>query len=100
DRLDGGAGAKQRLQTILWTVTGELDVAGACESMGIGETRFADLRRRALQAALESLEPGIPGRPRKEEPVSREELVALRRERDRLQIELYAQRVRSEIALV
>lgn len=100
DRLDGGVGAKRRLRTILSTVSGELDVARACQRIGVRETQFADLRRRALQAALESLEPGIPGRPRKQELVSREEHDALRRERDRLQIELYAQRVRAEIALV
>lgn len=100
DRLDGSRREKERLRAILGTLTGELEVEEACAAMGVSATRFADLRRAALQAALESLEPGVPGRPRKVLTAESEELVRVRRERDEALIRYRAEQVRTQIALV
>ena len=100
DRLEGSRREKERLRAILGTLTGELEVDEACAAMGVSTTRFADLRRTALQAALESLEPGVPGRPRKRVAAESDELVRLRRERDEALIGHRAEQVRTQIALV
>lgn len=100
DRLEGGRREKERLRAILATITGEMSVEEACTLMGVGETRFADLRRGVLEAALASLEPGVPGRPRKRELVESARVAALERERDELLIGYRAEQVRTQIALV
>jgi transposase-like protein len=100
DRLEGGRREKERLRAILAAITGEMSVEEACARMGVGETRFADLRRAALEAALASLEPGIPGRPRKSSTSEADEVAKLRRERDELLISYRAEQVRTQIALV
>jgi transposase-like protein len=71
ERLEGSPSAKQRLEVILETITGHLTVSEACEQLGIGESRFHDLRHQTLQATLEALEPRPPGRPSK--PISPEQ---------------------------
>jgi hypothetical protein len=63
DGLAGSPGAKVRLKTVLETIAGQRSVVDACALLGIREAAFHKLRRRALEAALESLEPRPPGRP-------------------------------------
>jgi len=95
--LHGSDKAKQRLQAILETMTGQLRVAEACDRLGICEQRFRQLRAELLQAALQSLE-GLPsGRPPRPEPS--EETVALREEVERLKRGTQIAAVREEIAL-
>ena len=71
ERLEGSPSAKQRLEVILETITGQLTVSEACEQLRIGESRFHDLRHQTLQATLEALEPRRLGRPAK--PMSPEQ---------------------------
>ncbi|MCZ7607573.1 MAG: hypothetical protein M5U25_16200 [Planctomycetota bacterium] len=67
DALPGPEEDKRRLRLILATVSGELTVAQACEQLGVGETRFFDLRRQALESALAGIAPREPGRPQQQE---------------------------------
>ncbi len=65
--LAGGKEEKERLRTILAPFTGEMTVEEASKFLGISETRFADLRSKALQGALGGLAPRPVGRPAGEE---------------------------------
>lgn len=96
--LDGGEEQKQRLQVILKTLSGELSVVEACQQLGISEARFHVLRKQTLQAALDALEPGAPGRP-PESPPPDPRVTQLEEENKELKIELQAARVRTEIAV-
>jgi hypothetical protein len=64
-KLDGTTPTKHRLNAILETVAGQTTVAAACDRLGLTPARLYVLRDRALQAALERLEPRAGGRPRK-----------------------------------
>ena len=99
DGLEGEDLQKERLKTILETITGERTVQDACETLGIGRARFAELRSIALQGACDSLAPGRPGRPRTRDPERDAELAALRAERDRLRQEVDNVWIRAELAL-
>jgi hypothetical protein len=101
DGLEGPDDEKERLKAILETIAGETPIAEASARLGISEPRFHQLRQRVLEAALEALAPGIPGRPRKEEdPTDTAARVAeLQRQVSDLQISLRAAEVRTEIAL-
>lgn len=88
ERLEGSPVAKQRLEVILETIAGRLTVLEACRQLGIGESRFHELRNQTLQATLEALEPrplGRPAKPTSPEPV---EFDALQAELRRLQFDL------------
>jgi hypothetical protein len=76
-------------------MNGEVTVAEACAELGIGESRFHQLRGEMLQAAIERLEPRPAGRPAKTAgPAERridaleERVVELTRECDLAQIRL------------
>lgn len=99
DNLEVGPAEKARLRAILATISGELSVSEACEMLGIGRARFAELRAVALQGAAEALAPGRPGRPRQRD-VEHDELVAeLAAENERLGREAHSAWVRAEVAL-
>lgn len=76
-----------------------ITVEEACERLDLARSHFHELRGIALQAAVDGLEPGIPGRPRKVREVSERERFLGRRVRE-LEAELTAERVRSQMALV
>jgi hypothetical protein len=100
DHLDGDDEAKRRLRILLETLSGERSVESACEVLGVSASRFHELRREALQAALDGLAPGASGRPKRKDPeVDPKRLEALERENDELKFELQAAFVRTEIAL-
>jgi hypothetical protein len=65
DNCDGSRLSKRRIKLILQTISGELSVQDACEKLGIQRARFAELRAKALQATVDAIEPGRPGRPQK-----------------------------------
>jgi len=66
----------------------------------VSASRFHELRREALQAALDGLAPGAAGRPKHEDPsADQERLKALERENRELMLELQASYTRTEIAL-
>ena len=100
DQLKGSALAKERLRIVLQTVAGEYRVHEACQILGVCEQRFDQLRRQALQAAVHGLESKPSGRPRLEESVGPDDVMALRQRLADLEAELQASRMREEIALV
>lgn len=100
DRLDGPEGRKHRLRVILQTLTDEGSVAAACRELGVSESRFHDLRRQALQGALDGLAPRPSGRPRKAVATEPDRVQALEHQVQELEVDLEAQRIRAELALV
>jgi hypothetical protein len=100
DKLDGEPEEKERLKAILATLSGEKRMLEVCAELGIGETRFHQLRATALQAALAALAPKPAGRPSQ---VMRSEAQQLRVREERieeLELALHEAQVREEIALV
>jgi len=99
EALAGAQAEKERLRAILATLTGESSVEEACRGLGIGQARFQQLREQALQGALDALMPRKPGRPgdAAEAPVG--EVERLRTEKEELEEELEAMRVRIQLAL-
>lgn len=98
--LDGDDESKRRLRVVLETLSGERSVESACQELGVSASRFHELRREALQAALDGLAPGPAGRPKRKEPeVDPKRLEALERENDELKFEFQAALLRTELAL-
>lgn len=87
---------KHRLEVILETLTGNVTIAEACEQLGIGESRFHELRKTALEDALETMRPGYVGRPRKDRP-SPEQIEEMRRKIEDLEQELRKEQTRTEV---
>jgi hypothetical protein len=97
DSLPGDAEEKERLKTILATLTGELSVKEACERLLVSESRFHEIRKTALGGMLEGLSPRPPGRPaKKKEP---KEVRELKARVAWLEEELEIARLRTEIAM-
>jgi hypothetical protein len=97
DSLPGDAEDKERLKTILATLTGDLSVHKACEHLQVSESRFHEIRKTALAAMLDGLTPRPPGRPAKEgEP---KEVQKLKARVAWLEEELEISRLRTEIAM-
>ena len=63
DHLEGSPQAKERLRIILRTLSGEMTIPQACQELGIGESRFHEMRGEVLQGVLENLEGKPRGRP-------------------------------------
>ncbi len=87
--------ARERMKVILRTLFNELSVRDGCAELGVGRTRFQDLRGRMLEYAGASLEARAPGRPRRPcrpvadaEVMLRRRVVGLKHEVLRLEIEL------------
>lgn len=100
DHVHGSFEAKHRLKTIVLTLTGDVTVVDACERLGIRSSRFHVIRTRALQAAVEDLEPHRAGRPHGEVHASSERVRALEVHVQETEKELRHERARSAIALV
>ena len=100
NRLEGEDEAKRRLRVVLETLSGTKSVEDACEELHVSSSRFHEMRREALQAALDGLAPGASGRPRRPGPdADPERLSTLEDQNRELQAELLASMVRTEIAL-
>ena len=98
--LKGSDHAKERLRTIMQTLTGELTVQEAQKQLGIGHTAFHQLREKAFQIALEGLEPGHAGRPRRPTETQEEKRIQeLEAELLEMRIDLEASRIKEEIAI-
>jgi transposase-like protein len=101
ESLAGSADAKRRVKLILATLAGERTIAEVCRELGVGETRFHELRQEILSAALAAAEPKPCGRPPSPEPTPlEEELAQLREQNKRLRFEAEAAIIREELALV
>lgn len=97
---DGSDHAKLRAELILRVLAGEIRVTEAAASLGVSEAHFHRLRERAIEGAIEALEPRPAGRPAAEvDPRDARiaELEVLLHERN---VELRAAQLREEIALV
>ena len=99
DSLSASEEEKLRVKTVLLTMTGELSVQGACARLGIGHTRFHELRREVLEGAVEGARAGRPGRPAKEEPPEAMKVRRLERRIATLEEELELSLLRTEIAV-
>ena len=85
---------------ILATLTGDSRVLEACAALGIGETRFDQLRATALQGALTAIAPRPAGRPCRAAPAQAEQMRRLQQRVTELEQALREAQVREEIALV
>ena len=54
ERLEGSPVAKQRLEVILETIAGRLTVPEARDRLGIGESRFHELRNLYMASLVKS----------------------------------------------
>jgi hypothetical protein len=98
--LDGADDGKRRLKIILETISGEKTIEQACEELHVSPSRFHELRREALQAALDGLMPGAAGRPKHgDAAVDPDHVKAIQTENEHLKEELLASYTRTEIAL-
>ncbi len=97
-RVDAGEEARERLQWVLAVLGGEASVAEACGALGVGESRFHQLREQALSGAAAALERGRAGRPRKERVVDVAEADALRARVRALEEEVQIERARAALA--
>lgn len=97
-RLEGDEEAKHRLKLVLETLTGSRTVEEACAELGIGATRFFELKHDALSGALAALSPRPLGRPGSEPDagVREKELEA---KVARLEEDLQCALVRTELAI-
>jgi transposase len=96
--LDGSECAKQRMETILETVAGNIPIREACDRLGIEEAMFFRLRTQALQAGLARLEPRPSGRPPRHTSAEQQQIAQLQQELQEKDAELKAMAVRLEIA--
>ena len=100
ERLEGSPSAKQRLEVILETIAGQLTIPEACARLGIGPSRFHDLRNQTLQATLSTLEPRRPGRPLKRTSPEQGEIDALKADLDRAHKDLAVADVQVRLARI
>ena len=100
DGLECSDTARERLRQILRATSGEATVAEVCAELGIGESRFHQLRDEVLQAAAECLEPRPAGRPAKPVGPSERRISELERCNRELTRQLEVERLRSELALM
>jgi hypothetical protein len=99
--VEGSSEAKQRLELILRTLSGDATITEVCAELNISEAHFHRLRERALQGAAQALETRAAGRPRAApQPVAPERVAQLQQQVRDLELELMAAQVREEVALV
>jgi hypothetical protein len=97
---DGSKAARQRLQVMLATLAGAITIDQACRKLGIGRSRFHDLRSQFLQRAAIWLEPRPRGRKPQVTDLRDRQLEQLQHQVTQLKLDLYAAQVREELALV
>ena len=96
--LDGSQRAKQRLEVILATITGQITIEQACQRLVIGPSRFYQMRTEVLEASLEYLEPRPMGRPAHVQTAEEARCDELQQQVEQLRAELKISGVREEIA--
>jgi hypothetical protein len=98
DTVEASAQAKKRAGVILQTLAREYSVQRGCETLGMGRTRFQDLRRRMVRAAVGALEERPIGRPRLQVARTCRQLSTLRRRLSELEYELKRSETELDIA--
>ena len=58
DRIEASPLARERAKVMLQTLARQCSVQSGCTTLGMGRTRFQDLRRRMIGAAVGALERG------------------------------------------
>lgn len=99
-RLVGSLQAQQRLDLMLQTLTGKSSIPEAAAQLGLGRSRLCLLRQQMLQAALESLEPKVRGRPSATRTPQEQQIADLHQQVLALKIDLKAAQIREELALL
>ena len=94
--LPGSTYAKNRLEQVLRTLSGEITIEEACTALNICRTRFYDLRQTLLREMVEHLEPRPAGRPPQRNE-KEEEVTQLERRLEQLKLELEATKIRAEL---
>ena len=100
EALGSSSAAKERLAVIIRTLAGEATVEEACAELLIGRSAFHKLRRRFMVEAAALLEPRPSGRRKRTVSQEQRELERLKEENSRLRLELAAQQIREEIAVL
>jgi hypothetical protein len=99
-RLVGEAQAKQRLEVILRTLSGQLGIKQASAQLGLTPQRLHELRQEALAAALAALAPRPLGRPRQRATAEQEQIDDLQHQIEQLQQELHSSQLREQLAVL
>ena len=97
EAIRGSETARERTKVVLLTLGGQWSVSDGYERLGMKRTRFQDLRRRMLEAAVGALEDGLAGRPRKRQASESRRLARLRRQVADLTHELQLARTQLEL---
>jgi hypothetical protein len=100
DAFEGSAEDKERVRRIMPTVFGSARVHETCEELGIGETRFRQLRDLMLQGALDAIKARPAGRPSQRHVVDGERNRELEQQLAETKLELQEALVRAEVALI
>ncbi len=98
ERTEASPQAHERTKVILLTLARHWSVQDGCERLGVGRTRFQDLRRRMLSGAARALEEGAAGRPRRLDDREPPQMRALRRRIAELEGELRRSETELDIA--
>lgn len=99
DKLDADESTKERIRAILQTISGDVSVKDAAERLGIGVSRFHELRDSFLEGGASGLAPGQKGRPAHEEDPKDHEIEVLKNRIQELEIDVETTRLREQIAL-
>lgn len=97
--LVGSADDKHRLRVLLDVTAGELTVNKGCQRLGLSAARLHQLRRQALQGALDAMGPKPLGRPLAPVAPDADRVRELKQRVEHLEGELQCALVRTEIAL-
>lgn len=100
DGLQGELEDKLRLKVLLATLTGEMLVDEACDELDLGPTQLANLRKQALQGALDALAARPAGRPRRVVTVTHEEVAAMQQRIVELERDATILRSKLELAIL
>ena len=98
DKIEASPQARERAKVILLTLARRTSVQSGCCKLGMGRTRFQDLRQRMLGAAVGALEERAAGRPRSRVAQTCRSLAALRRRLAGLEHELRRTQAELDIA--
>lgn len=98
DAIEASPQARERTKVILLTLARQCSVQSACRDLGVGRTRFQDLRRRMIGAAVGALEERAAGRPRLRVATTCRQLATLRRRLADLEQELRRAEAQLDIA--